>query len=405
MNDNPYDRPPMYPAVPVDQRPKAPRREKRGRRIKKRLMTGLLLVLLAFGAGLGGGYTAYQLWGQNPVAQGEHGGGVNLNYANHNGITPTAESGSLTAAQVLEMASESVVEVATELRSTDSFFRQYVQEGAGSGVILSADGHIVTNNHVIEGASKVTVRLKNGDSYEAEIKGYDAETDIALLKIDAENLVPAVIGRSGDLKVGDKAYVIGNPLGTLGGTVTQGIISALNREIDVDGTTMSLLQTDAAVNPGNSGGALFNDQGQLVGVIVAKSSGNDVEGLGFAIPIDEVTPVIDQLGQYGYVRGRISLGMTLLDIENQETAQMYRVSRTGVYVAKVENGSGAQKAGVQAGDCILSMDGGKVDATSDIAALVKQHCVGDTVSMVVYRNGQEITLSLTMEESMPASST
>ncbi|MDL2225737.1 trypsin-like peptidase domain-containing protein [Eubacteriales bacterium OttesenSCG-928-M02] len=379
------------------------RKRNRGGGIGKKLATGLLVVMLAFGGGLGGGYAAYQIWGQD-VAQD---GNLNLNYGNNASATPTSADvdGGLTGAQVSEMAGDSVVEVATEQVSNDAFFRQYVQEGAGSGVTLTADGYIVTNNHVIEGASKITIRLKNGETYEAKLMGTDDETDIALLKIEATGLTPAVIGNSDELKVGDKAYVIGNPLGTLGGTVTQGIVSALNRNIDVDGKSMNLLQTDAAVNPGNSGGALINSQGQLVGIIVAKSAGSNVEGLGFAIPINDVTDVVEQLNQYGYVKGRISLGMTLVDIGDEQTAMMYGVRQLGTYVLKVEENSSAQRAGLQRGDRILSIDNKEITGSADISALVKEKSVGDTVQVTVNRNGQERTLTLTMEESVPSSLT
>jgi serine protease Do len=185
----------------------------------------------------------------------------------------------LSTSEVASLTSDSVVEITTETVTTDSWMQQYVTNGAGSGVIVTQDGYIVTNNHVIDGASKISVRLKNGTTYTASLIGSDSKTDVALLKIGATGLKPVVLGNSESLKVGDTAIAIGNPLGQLGGTVTEGIISALDRELVIKGKKMSLLQTDAAINPGNSGGGLFNNKGELIGIVVAKSSGSDVEAL------------------------------------------------------------------------------------------------------------------------------
>ncbi len=214
--------------------------------------------------------------------------------------------------KVADSASNSVVEIVTEAVTKSQFMQDMVTEGAGSGVIVTTDGYIVTNNHVIEGASKITVTTKDGTSYEGTLVGTDSESDVALVKINATNLQPAVMGDSDALAVGQDAIAIGNPLGELGGTVTEGIISALDREITLDGETMNLLQTSAAINPGNSGGGLFNSDGELIGIVVAKSSGADVEGLGFAIPINDVKSVVESLQTDGYVKGRASLGVTLV---------------------------------------------------------------------------------------------
>lgn len=204
-------------------------------------------------------------------------------------------SGGLTVSEIAEQTVDSVVEISTETVTTGNRIRQYVSEGAGSGVIISSDGYIATNKHVIEGASKIIVRLRSGEEYSAELIGSDSKTDIAVLKISAEGLEAAVYGDSGSLITGELAVAIGNPLGELGGTVTEGIISALNRTITIDDEEMSLLQTSAAINPGNSGGGLFNNQAQLIGIVNAKSSGSDVEGLGFAIPINSVKDVMEQI--------------------------------------------------------------------------------------------------------------
>jgi serine protease Do len=294
------------------------------------------------------------------------------------------------------------VEITTETVTTSPRSGQYVAEGAGSGIIVTQDGYIVTNNHVIDGASKITVRLKSGESYTATKAGTDAKTDIALLKIKATGLQPAVFGDSDKLKVGELAVAIGNPLGELGGTVTDGIISALDREIELDGETMNLLQTNSAINPGNSGGGLFNGSGELIGIVVAKSSGSSVEGLGFAIPINDAKSVIEQLMSSGYVRGRIDLGMTVVEVTDAQTAMAYRLQQLGLYVQAVASGSAAQSAGFQAGDCLVSLDGTSITTSAGLTKILDQHKVGDTVTLGVIRNGQKLSLSLQLAESQPA---
>ena len=225
-----------------------------------------------------------------------------------------------------------------------------------------------------------------------------------MLKIEATGLTAAEYGKSSELVVGELAVVIGNPLGQLGGTVTDGIISALDREITIDGRTMNLLQTNAAINPGNSGGGLFDSQGKLVGIVAAKSSGEDVEGLGFAIPIDDAIPVIEEIVSNGYVAGRVSLGMDLIDrnaMTQSFQSLMFGFSQSGVYVDKVETGSNADKAGFRAGDRILAMEDTKVSKTADVTQILSKYQVGDQISVTIYRGGQTATLSLTLGEYTP----
>jgi len=203
----------------------------------------------------------------------------------------------LTIPEIAAKASDSVVEIYTESIARGLLLRQYVVAGSGSGVIIKADGQIVTSNHLVDRARKITVRLKNGTEYQASLTGQDSKNDIAVVKVDAKGLQAAAYGDSGSLVVGELAVVIGNPLGQLGGSVTEGIISALGRNIEIDGQVLNLLQTSAAVNPGNSGGGLFNRYGELVGLVSAKSSGTDVEGIGFAIPSNKVKSVVKALTQ------------------------------------------------------------------------------------------------------------
>ncbi|MBP1919303.1 S1C family serine protease [Youngiibacter multivorans] len=311
-------------------------------------------------------------------------------------------SETLSIPEIAEMAAPTVVEITTEVLVTGQRTPQYISEGAGSGVILTEDGYIVTNNHVIEGAQKISVRLVSGDEYEAELIGTDEQTDVAIIKIEASGLSPAALGDSSTLVVGNQVVAIGNPLGQLGGTVTDGIISALDRDITLDDQTMSLLQTNAAINPGNSGGGLFDGSGNLIGIVVAKSSGTDVEGLGFAIPINDVKSVMLELMEHGYVQGRIELGMTFLDIASNQEAMMYRVSQTGVYVLNVTSGSNAAAAGFRSGDLVVSLDGTKVSSAAEITSIIDSFEAGEDVEFTVIRISEERSLTLTLEESKPS---
>ena len=272
--------------------------------------------------------------------------------------------------------------------------RQFIAEGAGSGVIIREDGYIITAYHVIEDAAKIKVTLKNGETYDATLIGSDADNDTAIIKIEKTGLTAAVMGNSDELKVGETAIAIGNPLGQLGGTVTTGIISALDREIDLGNTIMNLLQTNAAINPGNSGGALFNSKGELIGITIAKSSGSDVEGLGFAIPINDVKNIVNDILTYGYVRGKVQIGVNLLDVSNVYTAMMYGLNSTGVYVQSVVEGSSAEKAGLKTGDRIVEFAGKSIMSFSEFKKELNKHEVGETVEIVVVREGREKTLKV-----------
>lgn len=319
--------------------------------------------------------------------------------------TSTASNGGdLTMAQVSALVSDTVVEITTEFVNTSGWF-QYVSSGAGSGVILSEDGYIITNNHVICGddsttpADAIKVRLTNGDEYEAKLIGTDSDADIAVLKIEATGLTPAICGDSDKLVVGETVLAVGNPLGELGGTQTDGIISALDREIDVNGTSMTLLQTSAAVNPGNSGGALFNMRGELIGVVNAKSSGTGIEGLGFAIPVNDALSVAEQLMEYGYVRGKVAIGVSFYECEDSLTARYYGLPGYGVYVMELTKGY--NENALQVLDRVISIDGQEISSFSDISNIVKQHEVGDVLKFQVSRDGKIIEVDVTCYEKVP----
>lgn len=301
---------------------------------------------------------------------------------------------------------DSVVEITTEVVQTSNFYGQYIQQGAGSGVIIDDKGIIITNNHVIDGAKTITVTLRSGESYDAELIGADEELDIALIKIDPEDkeLTTAVIGNSAELNVGDKAVIIGNPLGTLGGSVTEGIISALDRSIVVDGKTMTLMQTDAAINAGNSGGGMFNGQGELVGIVVAKNYSGEVDNIGFVIPIDNAMNILGDLKQYGYVRGKADTGMTFIDLSNQLYAwYYYGTSEPGCYISSVDSGSNAERAGFREGDRVISIDDEEVSDSASVKNIISGKSVGDEVTFKVERGGRTGTLTLKLEEKIPDS--
>ncbi len=305
----------------------------------------------------------------------------------------------MTMSEAVALIKDSVVEINTEHMVTGSIFGQYIASGAGSGVIVAKEGYIITNNHVVAGAKTIKVTLTNGNKYDAKLIGTDSATDIAVIKIDPdETLTTAVLGSSEKLVLAEDVIVIGNPLGSLGGTVTCGIISALDRQITVEGEKMTLLQTNAAVNPGNSGGGMFNLRGELVGIVNAKSTGEDVEGLGFAIPIDTAYTVFNQLVEFGYVRGRVDHGLNLVDINDWFMASSYRVSAFGVYVLESK-----YTDEIKNGDRIVSVNGTEVTTSTDITAALSDCEVGDKVKFVLARKGRTVEAELTLREYNPTS--
>ena len=316
-------------------------------------------------------------------------------------VSTNKSGGGLSVAEVANLTAASVVEITTETVANDMFMRQYVTEGAGSGVVISEDGYIATNNHVIDGASKIKVRLTTGEEYDAKLIGTDPQTDVAVIKVDGVKLKPVTYADSDQLVVGDTAIAIGNPLGELGGTVTNGIISALDREIELENQKMTLLQTNAAINPGNSGGGLFNNKGELIGLVVAKSGGSNVEGLGFAIPVNVVKEVVKSIIDVGYVQGRPVLGIQVVDIDSAQRAYQYGVNQLGVYVMALTEGTKAEKSGLKVGDCLVAIGDTQVTSTADLKRILQQHKVGETVKVIVSREGKLVTLQVELAESVP----
>lgn len=309
----------------------------------------------------------------------------------------------LSTVEIVNKAADSVVEITTETVTTGVFAQQFIKSGAGSGVIVDEKGYIVTNHHVVDGATKVSVTLRDGTAYDAKIVGSDSKLDVALLEINPDTkLVAATFGDSDALMVGQRTVAIGNPLGQLGGSVTEGILSALDRDVVIDDQTMSLLQTDTAINPGNSGGGLFDQNGNLIGIVNAKSSGSEVEGLGFAIPVNDVVNVIGDLSEYGYVRGRVSLGMTFIDVESKQTAWMYGLEKTGCYIYSVDNNSSADIAGFASGDRVISVNNKEVLTSDDVEDIIDKCAVGDEVTFKVENtSGKTYSISFELEEYVP----
>lgn len=356
----------------------------------------VISILCSAALGFGGGYLANNMNSSSS-------NGVNINKVEASNTSRSGNVSANTTSEVVKKTADSVVEIETEGVKTGSFAQQYVVQGAGSGVIISEDGYIITNHHVIEDANSVTVTLRDGKtSYTAAVIGSDSENDIALLKVDAKGLTPATFGDSSNLAVGDYVVAIGNPLGQLGGTVTDGIISALARDVVIEGKNMTLLQTNAQISPGNSGGGLFNANGELVGIVNAKDSATEVEGIAFAIPINNVLDIIDDLKSYGYVTGKIDLGMQLTDITSNDTAFYYGVNQTGCYVLSVTRGSNAEAAGFHTGDLITKVNSTSVSTSADVEDALKDSKVGDKVKFTVYRNGETSDLTLTLAEYVPS---
>ena len=301
--------------------------------------------------------------------------------------------------QVYAQTVESVVAIASV--SKGSYYGQAAENtSTGSGVILSADGYIATNYHVVEGGTQIYVTTNSGDEHEAKLVGYDAANDIAVLKVEAKDLPFAAVGSSDALKVGDKVAAIGNPLGELTATMTVGYISAKDRMVSTDGTAINMLQTDAAINSGNSGGPLFDMYGKVVGITTAKysgtsNSGASIEGIGFAIPIDDVVDIIDDLMNYGYITGAY-LGVMVRDLDSS-VASTYGLP-LGVYVDEVTAGYCAEAAGVQAGDIIIDLGGHKVSNMSELTRALRKFNPGDETTITVFRSGAQVHLTISLSE-------
>lgn len=328
---------------------------------------------------------------------------------NRNDILSTTLAQGSPVTEIARKVGPSIVGIRmTVAGSRNSFFGEQLGRsgGEGSGIIISNDGYIMTNYHVVQSAdprnsssrnTTLEVFLPDKRQAKASFIGGDSKNDLAVIKIELDGLPAAELGDSDELEVGELAVAIGNPLGIeFAGSVTVGVISALNRTFAIGDKTLNLIQTDAAINPGNSGGALMNSRGQVIGINTVKISVSGVEGLGFAIPINDAKPIIDQLIMFGYVRGRPMVGISGRDI-TEVMAQRYDVP-VGIYIMEVTSGSGAEKAGILKGDILVSLAGKDLKSMKELEDIKKEFKAGDTVSAVVIRNGVRRELNLTFSE-------
>jgi serine protease Do len=304
-------------------------------------------------------------------------------------ITSDVPDGALSFQEIYQKVIPSVVSITSTLSGGTA---------TGTGIVMSEDGYIITNYHVIDGAEHLTVLLHDDTEYVAALVGGDETSDLAVLKIDAKGLDAAEFGSSASLQVGDEVVAIGDPLGTeLRGTMTNGIISAINRDLQVDERTMTLIQTNAALNSGNSGGPLINCYGQVIGINTMKMSSyySSIEGLGFAIPISNAKPIIDELIEKGYVSGRPAIGIRIAQDVNNAARAYYNIPE-GIIVQSVTSGSDAAAKGLQAGDVIIAFEGTTVTTTDELRNLLSAYTAGETVRMTIWRNGETFDISIVL---------
>lgn len=397
-----YYTPPDKPDKPIKQK----KEKKPGFGLGKLIAVCLVCAILG---GVGGGaIVASRTSGSTTSSNSK------LNYANSSGTStqtasPVSSGTALTGSQIYSLGCAQAVGVTTDITETNYFGMQSKSAISGSGFIATSDGYIVTNYHVIAdaytGGYKVSVMLYNGDKYDAKIVGVEEASDIAVLKIAATGLTPATLGDSDKIQVGETVYAIGNPLGELSFSMTSGMVSALDRDITTQDqttgqtTTNNMFQIDAAVNEGNSGGPVYDNKGEVVGIVTAKYSSTGVEGLGFAIPINDVSDIVNQLIKNGYVSGKANFGITVTTVDST-VAQYYNMVE-GAYVYAVTSGSCSDKAGIKVGDIITMIDKTKIASSSELTNAKKKYKAGDTVTLKVYRSGSYQDIKVTLDEAVP----
>ena len=394
-----YETPPQE--IPVYSPPAPEKREKKnhlGLRI-----CALALVFALLGGALGaGGVIWYQSSRTQAGTDGKNETAM-LRGIRENSVlnTVTVDTGrQMTAAEIYAANVNSTVGITTSI-TTNYWGFQTTSAASGSGFVLTEDGYILTNYHVVESSNSITVAMYNGDTYDAALVGYDESNDVAVLKVDAKGLSPVVLGDSDNLNVGDSVVAIGNPLGELTFSLTAGLVSAKDREITLSNSlTMDLIQTDCAINSGNSGGALFNLYGEVIGITNAKysssssSSSASIDNIGFAIPINHVLSIVQSIIEKGYI-SKPYVGVSVSDVNRQ--TQLYGIP-AGAAIQSVTEDSPAAQAGLQAGDVITGVNGTEITGSSDLVRLVGDAAVGDTLSMTVYRQGTTLELTVTVGE-------
>ena len=382
----PYEEPaPEIPEIKPVREKKKP-----GYVTKKAFIIGMICAMLATsgltigGLGLAGAFDK-TITGETKTIS-----ATNYSLAEYTGATKSIE-------EIVAMNENAVVEIVTDVVVQDRWMFNYITQGAGSGVIVDSDGYILTCNHVIEGAKSITVTTKDGKTHKAKLVGGDSLTDVAVLKIEGSGFTAARYGDSSSLSVGDLAVAIGNPLGKLGGSASVGIISSLNRDLVLEGKAMTLLQTDASINPGNSGGGLFDGEGNLIGIVVAKSKGSDVEGIGFAIPIEKAAEIAKQLIDEGRVTDRAAIGIMIVDASNVAYAKQYGYEAPGVYIQEL-TGDEAKASGLQVGDAITHFNGTEIYNGSSLTNEVRKCKPGDTATVTVLRDGKSVDIETVLKE-------
>lgn len=384
---------------------KAPKEKpKKSKKLKRAVRIVCLCLVCAIVGGIVGAGVVYEVLDKN----------FNISISPPNENKPISSGGSsethnttpTNGSAIYNLGCAQAVGVSTEVTTTNWFGQTSSSAVSGSGFIVTSDGYIVTNYHVVEYAvkskQKVTVMFYDGSSKKASIVGYEESNDIAVIKVDATGLTPVTVGDSDEIMVCDEVYAIGNPLGELAFSMTTGHISALDRSIvtDKESPAINMFQFDAAVNPGNSGGPLYNANGEVIGVVTAKYSSTGIEGLSFAIPINDAIDIANDLITNGYVTGKAYLGAYIDNRYTSVYAEYYGMPE-GAYVYNVENGSCAEKAGMTAGDIITKVGDKDIKSYSDLSSAVRKFKAGDTTDIVVYRMNSYLTLSVTFDEAKP----
>lgn len=375
---------------------------------RKHLRLAALAVCCALLGGIAGGAaTGLLLQGRERAAMRPAGRQTAVSGAESTGAEPSAArvastAGELTPTQLYEHYAPCVVGVLNLSAVTDLYGKDTMQASTGSGVLLTGDGEILTNYHVVKDCTQLTVTLYDGTEHTAKLLGYEEDSDIALLKIDGSGYRHARLGDSDRLRIGTEVAAIGNPLGDLDYSLNVGYISAKDRDVDLDGPSIRMMQLDAAINPGNSGGALFDSYGNVVGIVYAKSSSVSIEGIGYAIPVNNIKDLVAQMindpdSVKDQTKGsQIMLGITIRDI-TEEMSKQYSMP-VGVYITEVSSMSAAERAGLQKGDIITEFAGETVTSADDLNAIKAKQTSGDTVSVKIDRNGKTLTLDLVVPQ-------
>ncbi|WP_352420818.1 trypsin-like peptidase domain-containing protein [Proteiniborus sp.] len=373
------------------------------KKYKKSRFLNIIFVSLLIGVIVGGVFTYGMLQLNNiDISKSAEAASPDNNITNSNTTKKKLLSTDWYTNPVAKVADEvlpSIVMIKNKVNINRGFEIQQVDKGTGSGIIYRKDGYIITNQHVIDGATELVVTLHDGTEYKGRVLGQDTKTDLAVVKVEASNLPAAKFGNSDNLMVGELAVAIGNPAGEeFSGTVTAGIISALNRSLSIGEKKMKLIQTDAAINPGNSGGALVNQNSEVIGINSVKLSSPEIEGMGFAIPINDALPIINELMQNGYVK-RPWIGVGISDI-TEYISKQYNLP-VGIYIGQVYYNSPAAEAGLRPNDIIVKIDEIKVETTADLSGIIEEHKVGDTIRLTIYRDGKYTDVDITLDVMPP----